>query len=362
MPWEMIAVFAVLAGAVALFVSERLPVDLVALMVLAALLLLGLVSPEEGVSGFANPATVTVAAMFVLTAALQKTGATAGLGRLLIRASRNRPLALLAVMALAAVASAFVNNTAAVAVFIPLVLAVAARRKTAASGLLIPLSYAAQFGGVCTLVGTSTNLLVSSISERAGYGAFSMFEFGRLGVVLTLAGMLYFLLFSRWLLPERTPPSLPEAYHLGEYITELRVGEGSKYVGRTLRESRLGEEHDVTVLRLLHGEKRTWAPLDQPLAAGDVLLVRGRIRELMALKGTAGLELVPEFELGLDALESDDLRATARWCSPSCAAVTTSSRSSTRSGSSWATRCCCRRRARRSTGCAPTRASSCSTR
>lgn len=195
-------------------------------------------------------------------------------------------------------------------------LAVAARRKTAASGLLIPLYWAAQFGGLCTLVGASTNLLVSSISERAGYGAFSMFEFGRLGVVLTVAGMLYFLLFSRWLLPDRAPVSLPEAYHLGEDITELRVGESSKYVGRTLRQSRLGEEHDVTVLRPLHGEKRTWAPLDQPLPAGDVLLVRGRIRELMALKGTAGLELVPEFELGLDALESDDLRLVQALVAP----------------------------------------------
>lgn len=316
MPWDMIAVFAVLLGAVALFVSEKLPVDLVALLVLATLLLTGLVSPEEGISGFANPATVTVAAMFVLTAGLQKTGATAAVGRLLVRLARTPTIALLAVMAVAALASAFVNNTAAVAVFIPLVLAVAARRKTPASRLLIPLSYAAQFGGVCTLIGTSTNLLVSSISERAGHGAFSMFEFGRLGIALTIAGMLYFLLFSRWLLPDRAAASLPEVYHLGEYITELRVGEGSKYVGRSIRDSRLGEEHDVTVLRLLHGERKIWAPLDQPLAAGDVLLVRGRIPELMALKGTAGLELDPEFQLGRETLESDELKLVQALVAP----------------------------------------------
>ncbi|KAB2962961.1 MAG: TRAP transporter large permease subunit [Thermoanaerobaculia bacterium] len=316
MPWDMIAVFAVLLGAVALFVSEKLPVDMVALLVLATLLLTGLVSPEEGISGFANPATVTVAAMFVLTAGLQKTGATAAVGRLLVRLARTPTIALLAVMAVAALASAFVNNTAAVAVFIPLVLAVAARRKTPPSRLLIPLSYAAQFGGVCTLIGTSTNLLVSSISERAGYGAFSMFEFGRLGVVLTIAGMLYFLLFSRWLLPDRVAASLPEVYHLGEYITELRVGEGSKYVGRSIRDSKLGEEHDVTVLRLLHGERKIWAPLDQPLAAGDVLLVRGRIPELMALKGTAGLELDPEFQLGQEILESDELKLVQALVAP----------------------------------------------
>jgi di/tricarboxylate transporter len=101
------------------------------------------------------------------------------------------------------VLSAFINNTAAVAVFIPLVMIVANRRKIAASKLLIPLSYASQFGGVCTLIGTSTNLLVSAISAEAGYGAFSMFEFSRMGLILFVAGTVYFLVFGRWLLPER---------------------------------------------------------------------------------------------------------------------------------------------------------------
>lgn len=308
MTFEIALVLAVLAGAVALFASEKFPLDLSAFLVLGSLLLLRLITPEEGVTGFANPATVTVAAMFVLTAGLQKTGSVAFLGRILVRFGRNRFLALAIVMLAVAALSAFVNNTAAVAIFIPLVMTLAARRKVAASKLLIPLSYASQFGGVCTLIGTSTNLLVSSISASAGHGAFSMFEFGPMGLVFFVAGTLYFFLFGHWLLPEREARQLSEQFGLGDFITELRVGASSPLIGKTVLESRLGEEHDVTVLRLLHGAQKTWAPLRQPLREGDVLLVRGGVKELMGLKGAAGLELNVEFELRDDTLETGDLR------------------------------------------------------
>ncbi|MCL4836408.1 MAG: anion permease [Thermoanaerobaculia bacterium] len=316
MTFEIALVLAVLAGAVALFASERFPIDLSALLVLGSLLLFRLVTPEEGISGFANPATVTVAAMFVLTAGLQKTGSVAFLGRLLVRFGRNRLLALAIVMLTVAALSAFVNNTAAVAIFIPLVMTLSARRRIAASKLLIPLSYASQFGGVCTLIGTSTNLLVSSISAGAGHGAFSMFEFGRLGLVFFAAGATYFLLFGKWLLPERETRQLSEQYGLGNFITELRVGAGSPLLGKTVLESRLGEEHDVTVLRLLHGAQKTWAPLRQPLQEGDVLLVRGGVKELMGLKGAAGLELNVEFKLRDDTLETEELRLVQALIAP----------------------------------------------
>lgn len=316
MTWEIALVLAILAGAVALFVSERFPIDLVALLVLGTLLGFGLVTPEQGISGFSNPATVTVAAMFVLSAGLQKTGATAVLGRLLVRYGRNHFTALVVVMTSVGILSAFVNNTAAVAVFIPLVMIVANRRRIAASKLLIPLSYASQFGGVCTLIGTSTNLLVSAISEQAGYGAFSMFEFSRMGLILFAAGTAYFLVFGRWLLPERAAKELSAAYQLGEYITELRVGAGSPLIGKSVQESRLGQEHDVTVLRLLHGEEKIWAPLRQPIQEGDVLLVRGELQQLIGLRGAARLELNVEFKLRDETLESGDLRLVQALVAP----------------------------------------------
>ncbi len=316
MALESILVLLILAGAVALFVSEKYPIDFVALLVLGVLLALGLVTPAEGISGFSNPATVTVAAMFILSAGLQKTGATAVLGQLMVRFGRSYFTALVVIMGTITVISAFVNNTAAVAVFIPLVMVVANRRKIAASRLLIPLSYASQFGGVCTLIGTSTNLLVSSISDEAGYGAFSMFEFARMGLILFVAGVLFFLLLGRWLLPERKAQELAVTYQLGEYITELRVAENSPLIGKSVLESRLGQDHDVTVLRLLHVTKAIWAPLRQAVQGGDVLLVRGKLRELMRLRDSAKLELNVEFKLRDETLQTEDLRLVQALVAP----------------------------------------------
>jgi di/tricarboxylate transporter len=316
MPLEALLVLAILVGAVALFISEKYPIDFVALLVLGVLLLFGLVTPAEGISGFSNPATVTVAAMFILSAGLQKTGATAVVGQLMVRFGKSYFTALVVIMGTITVISAFVNNTAAVAVFIPLVMVVANRRKIAASRLLIPLSYASQFGGVCTLVGTSTNLLVSSISDEAGYGAFSMFEFSRMGLILFVTGVLFFLLFGRWLLPERKAQELAVTYQLGEYITELRVAENSPLVGKSVLESRLGQDHDVTVLRLLHVTKAVWAPLRQPVMGGDVLLVRGKVDELMRLRDSAKLELNVDFKLRDETLQSEDLRLVQALVAP----------------------------------------------
>ena len=313
---EGFIVLGILIGIVALFVSEKYPLDIVAMLGLGVLLILGLVTVQEGFSGFSNPATLTVAAMFILSAGLQRTGATTAVGRLMVRFSRNHFTALVVIMVTVTVMSAFVNNTAAVAVFIPLVTILAGRRKLSASKLLIPLSYASQFGGVCTLIGTSTNLLVSSISEEAGYGAFTMFEFSRMGLVLFAAGVAFFLLFGRWLLPDRQTPELAAAYQLGEYITELRVQEGSPLVGKSVLESRLGEDHDITVLRVLNTGDDGWAPLRRTLQPDDVLLVRGALTDLIRLRGTMGLRINADFKLRDETLQTEDLRLVQALVAP----------------------------------------------
>ena len=305
---EGLLVIAILVGIVVLFVSEKYPLDIVAMLGLGVLLALGLVTLEEGFSGFSNPATLTVAAMFVLSAGLQKTGATAVVGRMMVRYSRNHYTALVVIMVAVTVMSAFVNNTAAVAVFIPLVTILATRRKIAASKLLIPLSYASQFGGVCTLIGTSTNLLVSSISAEAGYGEFSMFEFSRMGLILFAAGVAYFLIFGRWLLPDRQAREVATTYHLGEYVTELRIRDKSPLVGKSVLESRLGEDHDIRVLGVLNAGDEGWAPLRRVLQPDDVLLVHGSLPDLMRLRGTMGLRIDADFKLRDETLQSEDLR------------------------------------------------------
>lgn len=317
---EIALVLIVTVGAVYLLATEKFRADLVALMVLGALVVMGLfqhvvdwidptkwITPEEGISGFSNPATITVAAMFVLSAGLQRTGAVVFAARRLRRLAEHPLLFLLVMMIAVGVVSAFINNTAAVAVFLPLVLAACAGSKLSASKLLIPLSFASQFGGVCTLIGTSTNLLVSSISERAGRGAFAMFEFAPLGMIMLGAGTVYLVLFSRWLLPDRRGEQLTENYQLGNYITELRVLPGSRLVGQTVAGSQFSRKEDLTVLEILRGGRTLFAPLNEPIHADDVLLVRGGARELMDAKAAWKLELEPEFKLKDEALKAQDL-------------------------------------------------------
>jgi di/tricarboxylate transporter len=286
----------VLAGAVALFVTEKLPVDVVAMLVLASLLVLGLVTPAEALSGFSSEATITVAAMFVLSAGLAHTGALRGLGRLFSRV-RNTTLMLVLLLLVVGPISAFVNNTAAVAVFLPMVLAATVANRQSPSQLLIPMSYAAQMGGVCTLIGTSTNLLVNSMARDLGHPGFGLFDFAPLGLVTMGAGFVYLLVFGRFLLPHHPPEPLTEAYDLGKYITELRVMPRSPLIGKSVEQAQLGEKHAVFVLELLRGDEKHWSPRGETLREGDVLLVRGDWEKLRALKDSARLELETEFRL-----------------------------------------------------------------
>jgi di/tricarboxylate transporter len=325
----MLIVLVLLAGALALFVTERLPVELVSLLVLGLLLLVAAVGPATGwvdaakwitlpeaLSGFSNPAVVTVAAMLVLSAGLEKTGALATVGQVFIRLGRHQTVLLTVMMLVVGVVSAFINNTATVAVFLPLVLLVCARHNLPPSRVLIPLSFASQFGGVCTLIGTSTNLLVSSISEKAGAGAFRLFEMSPLGVILLGVGGVYLLLASRWLLPDRRGVQLTETYQLREYLTEVRVLRDSPLIGKTVMESQLGERHDVTVLEILRGDRRIWTPEDAQLQAGDILLVRGKVANLMELRARTGLEIESEFKLKDETLANQELVLVEALVSP----------------------------------------------
>jgi len=305
MELQALLTLAVLAGAVTLFVTEKLPVDVVAMLVLASLLVLGLVSPAEALSGFSSEATITVAAMFVLSAGLAHTGALLPIGRMFGRVKRPW-LFLVLLMVVIGPISAFVNNTAAVAVFLPMVLAATVANRMSPSQLLIPMSYAAQMGGVCTLIGTSTNLLVNSMAKDLGHPGFGLFDFAPLGLILMGAGFVYLMVFRRWLLPHNAPSALADTYELGKYITELRVMEKSPLVGMSVSQAQLAEKHSVYVLELLRGEEKHWSPRAELLREGDVLLVRGDWEKLKALKETTRLELDPEFKLKDNQFTGED--------------------------------------------------------
>lgn len=233
MTTEIAVVLGLALIAIVLFATEKLRIDAIALLVLSTLAVLGLVTPEQAVGGFSNPATVTVAAMFVLAAGLQNSGALSGIGDLLSKARSPFQFLLVLFLVLAVIAP-FVNNTAVVAVFIPIVMAASVRIGMSASKALIPLSYVSQMAGVCTLVGTSTNLLVNAIARDLGHPGFTMFEFTALGVICMVVGCIYLLTIGRWLLPDTRAGELVEQYELGKYITELRVMPDSSLIGQSV--------------------------------------------------------------------------------------------------------------------------------
>lgn len=282
---------------VALFASEKVRIDIVALVVLVLLAMLGLVSPSEALAGFSNEATVTVAAMLALSLGIERSGALEPLGRLLSR-TRKPWLLTLALMLAIAPMGAFVKNIALVATFLPLALRVCERTGTSPARVLMPMAYAAQMGGVCTLIGTSSNLLADSLGQKHGLAPFGVFEFTSLGAILAVVGITYLMLIGRWLLPRETKPQMEVENGLGKYVTELKLRPGSILVGQTLAEARLGEKHGVYPLELLRGDQPLWPPFSQQLAAGDVLQVRGDWERIEELRRRAELELDPENRYG----------------------------------------------------------------
>ncbi|HLT43651.1 MAG TPA: SLC13 family permease [Luteimonas sp.] len=279
---------AVLVGAIALFVTEKLRVDVVALLVMTALMVTGVITVPEALSGFSSQATVMVAAMFVLSAALQRNGALVAVGEILSRI-RWRWLFLLVMLVLVASVSAFINNTATVAVFLPLVLAASTANRWAPSKFLIPLSYMSQAAGVCTLVGTSTNLLVDAMGREAVGVGFTLFEFAPLGIVFVGICMLYLMTVGRWLLPDRGVPGSEETEHVGRYVGELLVPADSEAIG--LRRDQVVPDtiDDAVVLEILR-RGRPASSTEAVVEAGDRLLVRGEWGRIRAVRKARRLQ------------------------------------------------------------------------
>jgi di/tricarboxylate transporter len=294
--------------AIVLFVSDRLRADMVALIILGVLLISGIITPEEGFSGFGHPATVAVAAMFVLSAGLERTGAVAGVGELLGGLGKRSPRgALIAMMLAIGTISAFINNTAAVAILLPSVLAMARRLETSPSKLLIPLSFASLFGGSCTLIGTSTNLLVSSMIEQHGHPAIGMFELSPVGLVLAAAGLVYMATLGSRLLPDRGHGTdLTEEFDVGSYLTELEIIPGSKLIGAKVGRSALSEI-EVDVLAVVRrGQTMTLPRVNTIFEEGDVLWVRSDLQSMRTLRGADWIHIRPGRKWRDERLEAGD--------------------------------------------------------
>lgn len=294
---EILLVLGLVLSAVILFATERLPVDLTAMILMATLLLSGLISPEEAIGGFSNPATVTVGAMFILSAGLFRTGAVNVLVALLGRLARiSFLLVLVVLMLMIGTLSAFINNTAAVAIFLPVVLSIARDAGLPAARLLMPLSFAAMFGGVCTLIGTSTNILVSSIAEQHGLAPFGMFEMSGLGLIFFASGSAYLLLIGVWLIPGRSATAVKEGlFGSSDYLIEIVLEPQARSIGTVLAESPLLRDLSIRQVDVLRDGVRLDVPADKlVLRAGDHLRVRCDLENFRKLRERRGIALRQE--------------------------------------------------------------------
>ena len=288
MTFEIGLVLAILAISLALFVSEKVRMDVVALMVLGTLVLTTLVTPEEAVAGFSNPAVIAVWAMFILSDGLTRTGIANVIGNTVLRlAGRQERRMIIVIMLTAGGLSAFMNNIGVAALMLPVVIEIARRTRIAASRLLMPLAYGCLLGGLTTMIGTPPNLLISGALQQAGETTFGLFDFTPIGIAALVSGTLFMAIAARHLLPKAKPEeatqkrsqrNLRTLYGLHSRAFEMRVPEDSILVGKTLGQSRIGAAAGLIVIALEHKGKTELMPSRQTvLKGGQKLIVQGRL-------------------------------------------------------------------------------------
>ncbi len=298
---------AVIGLALLFFITEWLSIDLVALGIVVALVVGGVISPSEGIAGFSNSATITVLFMFMLSHALLETGALQELGRNLAgNFEKNFKTSLFKLLVLIALASAFLNNTPIVAVFIPVFLQIAAAAGQSPKKMLIPLSFATILGGTCSLIGTSTNLVVDGIAENVGVESFSMWTQAPIGLITLVAG-LGFMWFAWGLLPkDRQSPKLEET--IKDYLTEIELLAGSADDGTLIMESKLVKEYGLDILRVQRNSESFILPAgDMTLKVGDKLKVRSALADIQKMKQSGNAEKNSGFRINQAELDPKEI-------------------------------------------------------
>ena len=304
MTFEIAIVLGVLIVSLILFISEIIRMDLVALLVLGALAILGIVTADQAFAGFSNSAVITVWAMFILSEGLTRTGIADIIGRQVMRAGGNREMPMIfVIMITGAVLSAFMNNIGVAALMLPVVVDVARRTRIPASRLLMPLAYSTLLGGLMTLIGTPPNLLISEALVQGGRAPFELFDFTPIGAAVMIIGVLFVAVVGRFLLPSRgdvrdkqvSQRSLRSRYKLHEHTFMLRIPNHSVLVGKTLTESRIGASTGMIILAMVRDGRSDTLPGRQTvLRAGDGILVQGRLDQFRELRRWSDLVIERE--------------------------------------------------------------------
>ncbi|HEX5734048.1 MAG TPA: SLC13 family permease [Blastocatellia bacterium] len=353
---DIAIVLGLLVAAIVLFAMEKISVDIITLLLLIALVSTGILRADEAFAGFSNDIIVILASIFVISGALQRTGVMDAIGMRLHKiASGSSNRLLLAIMSVVSFVSAFMNNTTVTAIFVPPVMGVAKQSRISASKLLMPVAFASILGGTCTLIGTSTNVAVSgyiakesqkleqrakelrenldkgnyteeeqagirqqieaSTSEASRLKPLGLFEFTPLGLIIVVVGIAYMMVVGKRMLPAHKDESLTEEYDIREYLTEIVVLPASYLVGQRIFESDLSKM-EFRILEVIRGEQKILPTPRTVIQANDVLLVEGKISELIKVKETAGIEILADVKLGDKDLQSEEIKIVEALITP----------------------------------------------
>jgi di/tricarboxylate transporter len=310
--FEIGYVLALLFFSLVLFASDKLSVDVVGLIVLLALAIPRVLTPKEALSGFGDDTILVLISLFVLTGGIVRTGVVERAGLWLASKAGSSPVRLPRMILIATAAvSSFLSNTVTTAVFLPIMIGVARRSATALSRVLMPLAFASILAGSVTLIGTSTNLVVSSQLPRYGLAPIGFFELTPVGGGITILGLLYLFFVAPKIVPDRGQREMTDRYDLRRYLSEALIRPGSRFAGKTLDESKLGSAMNLNVVGIVRDEKRNLAPGPQAtLRENDILIIEGKAEDILSLKDAGGIEIRADVKPALSDgdLQSEQIR------------------------------------------------------